>query len=156
PGGVVIAEATQRLVGQWFRLQDLGRRELKGIAAPVPIIRVLGEADAESRFAAIRAARLSPFLGREEELALLVDRRKLAAAAHGQLVRLSGEAGMGKSRLAEALRERVGSIDAVRIRWQCSPYHSSSALYPAVQQLRVAAGIAAEDDAATKLDKLAG
>jgi class 3 adenylate cyclase len=153
PGGVVIAPATRRLAGDWFRCRDLGPRPLKGIAEPVPLTEVLGERSAESRFAAIRAALLTPFVGREQEIALLLDRWHLAGEGEGQVVVLSGEAGIGKSRIAEILRERVGDA-GIRIRWQCSPHHTDTALHPAIAQMTAAARIETDDPPAAKLAKL--
>src|SRR6516162_6846821 len=153
PGGVVIAPATRRLAGDWFRYRDLGPRALKGIAEPVPLTQVLGERSAESRFAAIRAALLTPFVGREQEIALLLDRWHLAGEGEGQVVVLSGEAGIGKSRIAEILRERVGDA-GIHIRWQCSPNHTETALHPAIAQLTAAARIETDDPPAAKLEKL--
>jgi class 3 adenylate cyclase len=153
PGGVVIAPATRRLSGDWFRYRDLGARSLKGIAEPIPLAQVLGEQPAESRFAATRVALLTPFVGREQEIGLLLDRWRLANEGEGQVVVLSGEAGIGKSRISEILRERVADA-GIRIRYQCSPYYSDTALYPVVAQLRAAARIEPDDPPATKLDKL--
>jgi class 3 adenylate cyclase len=153
PGGVVIAPATRRLAGDWFRYRDLGPRPLKGIAEPVPLTQVLGERSAESRFAAIRAAMLTPFVGREQEIALLLDRWQLASEDEGQVVVLSGEAGIGKSRIVEMVRERVADA-GIRIRWQCSPYHTNTALHPVIGQLTAAARIEMDDPSATKLEKL--
>jgi class 3 adenylate cyclase/tetratricopeptide (TPR) repeat protein len=153
PGGVVIASATRRLAGDWFHYRDLGPRALKGIAEPVPLTQVLGERSAKSRFAAIRAALLTPFVGREQEIALLLDRWHLAGDCEGQIVVLSGEAGIGKSRIAEMVRERVADA-GICIRWQCSPYHTDTALHPVIAQLTAAARIEMDDPSATKLEKL--
>jgi AAA ATPase domain/Adenylate and Guanylate cyclase catalytic domain len=153
PGGVVIAPATRRLTGEWFRYRDLGAWALKGIAEPMPLMQVLDEQPAESRFAATRAALLTPFVGREQEIGLLLDRWRLASEGEGQVVVLSGEAGIGKSRISEILRERVADA-GTRIRYQCSPYYTDTALYPVVAQLRAAARMELEDPPATKLDKL--
>jgi hypothetical protein len=152
-GGVVIAPATRRLTGDWFRYHDLGARPLKGIAEPVLLTQVLDEQPAESRFAATRAAALTPFVGREQEIALLLDRWRLASEGEGKVVVLSGEAGIGKSRISEILQEPVADA-GTRIRYQCSPYYTDSALFPAVTQLQAAARIEPDDSPATKLDKL--
>ena len=138
PGGVVIAPATRRLAGHWFRYCDLGARPLKGIAEPTLLTQVLDEQPAESRFSVTRAALLTPFVGREQEIGLLLDRWRLASAGEGQVVVLSGEAGIGKSRISEVLRERVAGNGA-RIRYQCSPYYTDTALYPVAAHLRAAA-----------------
>ena len=153
PGGVVIAPATRRLAGDWFRYRDLGARPLKGIAEPMLLTQVVDEQPAESRFAATRAALLTPFVGREQEIGLLLDRWRLASEGEGQVVVLSGEAGIGKSRISEILRERLADA-GTRIRYQCSPYYTDTALYPVVAQLRAAARIEPHDPPATKLDKL--
>src|SRR6516164_2818895 len=152
-GGVVIAPATRRLAGDWFRYRDLGTHQLKGVTEPVPVTQVLGERSAESRFAAIRAALLTPFVGREQEIELLLDRWYLAGEGEGQVVVLSGEAGICKSRIAEIVRERVAGA-GIRIRWQCSPYHTDTALHPVIAQLTAAARIEIDDPSATKLEKL--
>jgi AAA ATPase domain len=135
PGGIVVSVATRRLAGEWFAYRDLGSRFLKGIDEPVPIIEVAGEHSTESRFAAIRTAHLTPFVGREHEIALLFDRWRLSVEGEGQVVVLSGEAGIGKSRIAERLRERIGTGDCLRIRYQCSPHHTDSALHSAAKRL---------------------
>jgi class 3 adenylate cyclase len=153
PGGVVIAPATRRLTGDWFRYRDLGAQRLKGIAEPVPLTQVLDERPAESRFAATRAALQTPFVGREQEVGLLFDRWRLASEGEGQVVVLSGEAGIGKSRISEVLRERVADA-GTRIRYQCSPHYTDTALYPVVVQLRAAAQMDPHDPPATRLDKL--
>ena len=153
PGGVVIAPATRRLIGDWFRYCDLGARPLKGIAEPMALTQVLDERPAESRFAATRAALLTPFVGREQEIGLLLDRWRLASEGEGQVVVLSGEVGIGKSRISEMLRGRVGDA-GTRIRYQCSPYYIDTALYPIVTRLRAAARIEPDDPPAARLDKL--
>jgi class 3 adenylate cyclase len=154
PGGVVIAPATRRLARDWFRYRDLGVRPLKGIAEPISLTQVLDEQPAESRFVATRAAMLTPFVGREQEIGLLLDRWRMASEGEGQVVVLSGEAGIGKSRICEILRERVADA-GTRIRYQCSPYYTDTVLYPVVAQLTAAARIEAEELAESKLDKLA-
>ena len=154
PGGIVVSEATRRLAGDWFAYHDLGSRVLKGIDEPVPIIEVTGELPAESRFAAIRAAHLTPFVGRDHEIALLLDRWRLSVEGEGQVVVLSGEAGIGKSRIAEQLRERIGAGDCLRIRYQCSPYHTDSALHPTIVQLRAATGIIPTEPSSLSLERL--
>jgi class 3 adenylate cyclase len=129
PGGVVIAPATRRLTGDWFRYHDLGARPLKGIDEPLPLTQVLDEQPAESRFAATRAALLTPFIGREQEIGLLLDRWRLASEGEGQVVVLSGEAGIGKSRISEILRDRVADA-GIRIRHQCSPLLHGHRAFP--------------------------
>ncbi len=154
PGQVVIAEATRRLVGKVFEIVDLGPQTLKGIAEPVWAFAVRGERSSESRFAARSGDRLFPLVGREQELALLIERWRQARDGEGQLVLLVGEAGIGKSRIMQALIDAAAADNHVRIRYQSSPYHSDSALYPTTQQLTLAAGFEAGDTTETKLDKL--
>jgi class 3 adenylate cyclase/tetratricopeptide (TPR) repeat protein len=154
PNSVVIAASTRRLVGNLFELEDLEPQELKGVAGPVRACVALRERSLESRFEALRGEALTPFVGREEEIDLLLRRWRRAMAGEGQVVMLGGEAGIGKSRLVDALRERLSSEVHTRLRYFCSPYHQDSALYPFITQLERAAGFAREDAAATKLDKL--
>ena len=151
PDQVVIGGLTKQLIGAAFVLDDLGAQQLKGISEPVYAWQVLAERPIESRFDA-RAGRLTPFVGREHELGLLLDRFERAAAGEGQAVLLSGEAGVGKSRLVQRLQERLPAHAAVRM--QCSPSHTATALYPVFRHLEHAAGFAAGDDPEAKLDKL--
>jgi class 3 adenylate cyclase/predicted ATPase len=153
PGQIVLAGATRRLVGDLFRLTDLGRHIVKGFAEPVEAFAVEGVAVTESRFEAVRRG-LTDLVGRAEESALLRDRLREAWAGAGQIVLLSGEAGIGKSRLAAQLAAEVASEPHTRLRYQCSPYHRDSVLHPFVVQLGRAARLAAEDPAETQLDKL--
>ncbi|TMJ57921.1 MAG: guanylate cyclase [Alphaproteobacteria bacterium] len=155
PDQVVIGGLTRRLIGRAFILDDLGPQELKGIAEPVRAWQVLAERSVESRFDA-RAGRLTPFIGREHEVALLIDRFERAAAGEGQAVLLSGEAGIGKSRLVQRLHERLSSLPnpPTRIRMQCSPFHTTTLLHPVFRQLEYAAGFLPKDTSDTKLDKL--
>jgi len=155
PGGVLIAETTRRLVGALFEYEDLGATDLKGFDAGVPIWRVLRPSQVESRFEALRAgAAATPLIGRDEELGLLLRRWQRAAAGEGQLVLLSGEPGIGKSRLTAALQERLHEAPHTRLRYFCSPHHQDSALYPFITQLERAAGFTREDTGETKLTKL--
>jgi class 3 adenylate cyclase len=150
---VVIGGLTRQLVGAAFVLDDLGPQELKGIAEPVRVWQVLAERSVESRFDA-RAGRLTRFVGREHEVALLLDRFERAAAGEGQAVLLSGEAGIGKSRIIRQLHERLSRIPYTRLRFQCSPSHTESALYPVIRHLEYAAGFQPGDEPGTRLDKL--
>jgi class 3 adenylate cyclase len=154
PNAVVIADSTRQLLGGLFDLQDLGQQSLKGMAKPIPAWRVLGEHPAESRFEAGQAQRAIGFFGREREVDLLMDRWVQARSGEGQVVLLSGEAGIGKSRIVAALRQKIVDEAHTRIQYQCSPHHTSSPLYPVIFQLERAAGFAPDDTAATKLDKL--
>jgi hypothetical protein len=154
PGAVVIAAGTHRLVGDLFEYRDLGAIELKGITAPVPAWQVLCPSAVESRFEALRGSALSRLIGRDEELDLLLRRWARAKAGDGQVVLISGEPGIGKSRLAAALAERLQAEPYLRLRYFCSPYHQDSALYPFMDQLGRAAGFARDDTPGAKLDKL--
>ena len=154
PGQVVIAEATRRLVGGGFDLQDLGRHRLKGLSAPVGAFGVAGEQTLGSRFEARAGSALMSMVGRDQELALLLERWAQARTGEGQGVLLVGEAGIGKSRIGRAVLDAVAEEPHVRICYQCSPYHGDSALWPVIQQLSQAARIAADEPSEAKLDKL--
>jgi class 3 adenylate cyclase/tetratricopeptide (TPR) repeat protein len=154
PDSVVIATSTRRLVGDLFEYRDLGAVEVKGISAPVPVWQVLGPSVIESRFEALRGRSLSPLVDRDEEIDLLLRRWARAKAGDGQVVLISGEPGIGKSRLTAALAERLEGELHVRLRYFCSPYHQDSALYPSIDQLRRAAGFEPDDPPASKLRKL--
>src|SRR5262250_2121128 len=154
PGTIVVAASTRRLLGDLFRLRDLGQHEVKGIAAPVAAWAVEGVSDSDSRFEAVRAAGLTDLIGRENELDFLLERQRLAWRGEGQIVLISGEPGIGKSRLAAALADHIASEPHTRLRYQCSPYHTSSALRPFIAQLERAAGFKADDTSEQRLDKL--
>ncbi|MEE8551636.1 MAG: adenylate/guanylate cyclase domain-containing protein, partial [Gemmatimonadota bacterium] len=154
PDTVVIAEFTHRLLGGVFESADLGKHALKGFAEPVRVWCVVQERAAASRFEAVRSGRLTPFVGREQEIALLLERWEQAKQGEGQAVQLSSEAGIGKSRMTHMLLERVSGEPQVRLRYQCSPHHVNSALYPFIVQLERAAGFAPADGPDIKLDKL--
>jgi class 3 adenylate cyclase/pimeloyl-ACP methyl ester carboxylesterase len=155
PGTVVIADGTRRLLGGLFELTDLGGVVLRGFAEPVRAWRVAGERQgAASRFEARRTTGLAPLVGREHEIALLLDRWMLARDGGGRVVLLAGEPGVGKSRLIEALRERLADEPHARLLYQCSPQHAGSALHPIVTQLEHAAGFRREDEAGARLAKL--
>ena len=154
PDSVVIAEGTRKLLGNLFKLEDLGATDLKGIAGPVRAWAALRSASVESRFEAFHASGLTDLVGREEETELLVRRWLKAKSGEGQVVLLSGEAGIGKSRLTAALLERLAAEPHTRLRHFCSPQHTDSALYPIISQMERAAGFTHEDTAQAKLDKL--
>jgi len=154
PNMVVIAEGTRRLLGDLFELQDLGLRELKGIAGPVRAWVALRASSAEGRFEALHANGLTALVGREEEVELLLRRWARAKTGEGQVVLLSGEAGIGKSRLTAALLESVAAEPHTRLRYFCSPQHTDSAFYPIIGQMERAAGLGYDDKPQAKLDKL--
>jgi predicted ATPase/class 3 adenylate cyclase len=154
PNMVVIAESTRKLLGNLFDLEDLGARELKGIARSVGAWAALRTSAVESRFEALHASGVTALVGREEECDLLLRRWARAMSGEGQVVLLSGEAGIGKSRLTAIMLERLATEPHTRLRYFCSPQHTDSALYPVIGQLERAAGLARDDIPQAKLDKL--
>src|SRR3954471_16884233 len=153
PNQVVIDAATHRQIGGLFTCQELGTVELKGLAEPVPAWQVLSMGTAEGRFAALHGT-ITPLIGRDEEVDLLLRRWTQAKAGDGKVVLISAEPGVGKSRLAEALTERIASEPHIRLRWFCSPHYQDSALYPVIAQMERAAGFAHGDAPADRLAKL--
>jgi hypothetical protein len=153
-GGVVVAGSTRRLLGERFELADLGAHDLKGFARPVQAWRVVGESQVEGRFEALHGIRLTSLVGRDQELALLLDRWRRAKDGTGQVALLSGEPGIGKSRIAIALRTRLRSEECLSLRYHGSPYHANSALFPFLDQLQRAAGFGQEDAPDVKLARL--
>src|SRR6516165_7113679 len=151
---VVIAAGTRRLLGDLFEYRDLGGVEVKGIAAPVPAWQVLRPSAVASRFEALRGAALTPLVGREEEIDLLVRRWARAKAGDGQVVLISGEPGIGKSRITAELEGRLRAELHIRLRYFCSPYCRDSALYPFIDQLWHAAEFGHSDPPTAKLEKL--
>jgi class 3 adenylate cyclase/tetratricopeptide (TPR) repeat protein len=154
PNSIVISPVTHRLVGALFDYRDLGRHALKGFPEPVHVRQVLGVSKVESRFEAQHQSGTSPLFGREEELELLLRRWEQAKGGEGRVVLLTGEPGIGKSRIARALRDRLISDPHTSLSYFCSPHHQDSALYPNIGQLSRAAGIERDDSAETKLHKL--
>ena len=151
---VVIAESTRKLLGNLFELEDLGAKDLKGITGPVKAWTARRPASVESRFEALHTSGLTELAGREEELDLLLRRWSKAKGGEGQVVLLSGEPGIGKSRLTAALLERPAIEPHTRLRYFCSPQHTDSALYPIISQMERAAAFAHDDTQQEKLDKL--
>jgi len=156
PESVVISESTHRLAGTLFECRDLGNRNLKGIAEPVGAWAVVRPRRAVSRFDVMRATHLADLVGREEEVQILLRRWQRAKAGEGQVIVISGEAGIGKSRLARTLAERIADEPHTPIRLQCSPFHTSSALHPFIEHFEHAAGFSTGDTNEAKLDKLEG
>ena len=154
PNTVVIADGTRRLIGNLFELRDLGAKELKGITGVVRTWTALRASSIESRFEALHATGLTPLVGREEEFDLLRRRWVRARTGEGQVALLSGESGIGKSRLTVALLERLAIELHTRLRYFCSPQHTDSALYPIISQMERAAGLARDDTQQAKLNKL--
>jgi class 3 adenylate cyclase/predicted ATPase len=154
PDAVVIAAGTRRLIGDLFEYHDLGAVEVKGIAVPVLAWQVLRPSVVASRFEALRGSALTPLIGRDEEIDLLLRRWSRVKAGDGQVVLVSGEPGIGKSRITAELEERLKAEPHLRLRYFCSPYHQDSALYPFIDQLGRASGFARDDPPTAKLEKL--
>jgi len=154
PDSVVIGPRTRRLLGDLFEYADLGVHPIKGFDDPVQVWQVRRPRRTTERFAALHGAALAPLVGREHEIGLLLARWEQAREDEGQLVLLSGEPGIGKSRIVETLRQRLADRIHGELRYQCLPYFQSSPLHPVIEELELAAGIARDDDAAVKRDKL--
>jgi len=152
PGHVVIGAITRRLVGTIFQLQDLDEQSLKGFAEPVSVWSVVGESAVQGRFEAVHSGTLTPLVGRQPEFHLLCERWALAKSGEGQLVLLSGEAGIGKSRLVRELREAIRGGQHFYLPHQCSPHHTNTALYPVIRRLENLIAVADTTDA--RLDRL--
>ena len=154
---MVIAPSTRRLLGNLFEYRNLGAVDLKGFAAPVSAWQVLHEGAAEGRFEAFRSTEaLTPLVGREAEIALLLDRWRSAQRGTGQVALIAAEPGIGKSRLVTALMQELLQAESphTRLRYFCSPHHTDSAFYPIVAQFERAAGFMRTDAPAEKLAKL--
>jgi class 3 adenylate cyclase/tetratricopeptide (TPR) repeat protein len=154
PNTVLIAATTQRLTGDAFEYEPLELSELKGFDGPVSAWRVLRERTMQSRFEALHATSQPPLVGRQEELELLLRRWEQAKSGEGRVVLLSGEPGIGKSRLMAALQERVAPEQPICLRYFCLPHHQASALHPVVAQLSHVAGLTREDSPAEKRTKI--
>jgi class 3 adenylate cyclase/predicted ATPase len=154
PGSVVISDDTRRLVSGSFELEDLGPKEVKGIREPVRAWAVTGIRDATSRFEAATHAGLSAFVGREEETSHIVGCWELAASGRGQVVLLTGEAGIGKSRIVQEARHRLAADGARALQIQCSPFHRDTPYHPIGQELSRIFGFERDDSAAARRDRI--
>jgi class 3 adenylate cyclase/predicted ATPase/DNA polymerase III delta prime subunit len=155
PDVVVIAPQTHQLVGGLFEYRDLGAVELKGFPEPIHAYEVVSESGIESRFEAMHGVMPTALVGREEEIELLQRQWQRAKGGDGRVVLLSGEPGIGKSRLIVALQERIAHEPHTCLRYFCSPHHQDSALHPTIAQLGRAAGFERDDTPISKLDKVA-
>jgi class 3 adenylate cyclase/tetratricopeptide (TPR) repeat protein len=153
PNQIVVSASTRAMLGDHFDLEDLGASELKGFAEPVPVWRVLSARDVESRFAATRTGNSAPLVGRQEEMGLLLRAWDGSSRGRGQVVLIQGEAGLGKSRLVEGLREATGK-DHIWVAIRCSPFHTASAFHPIIEHLKRVFGWQPEDTAQQHLTKL--
>jgi predicted ATPase len=154
PGSIVVSEQVHRLAGGAFDYEDLGEQTLKGIARTNRAYRILRVSEAASRFEAATQEGLTPLVGREQEIALLLERWQLAQDGEGQVVLLSGEPGIGKSRILSALRERLEATGAATLRFQCSPYCVNSAFWPSIENFERALKFRRDESPEAKLDKL--
>ncbi len=154
PGTVVISQATRRLVGGLFELADLGSLHLKGFTEPVTAWQVIGEGRAAGRFEALHGERLTPLVGREHELGILLERWAWSKDGDGHVVLLSGEPGVGKSRVVRKLRECLADDPHLPLSYYCSPYHTNSALHPVIGLLKQIAGLDHDEPPEAQLIKL--
>jgi class 3 adenylate cyclase/tetratricopeptide (TPR) repeat protein len=153
PNQIILSAATRAMLGDHFDLADLGAYELKGFTEPVPAWRVLSAREVESRFAATRTGSAAPLVGRQEEMGLLLRAWEGSSRGRGQVVLIQGEAGVGKSRLVEGLREATGK-NHVWVAIRCSPFHTASAFHPIIEHLKRVFGWQPEDTAPQHLAKL--
>jgi class 3 adenylate cyclase len=153
PGTLVIADSTRRQIGALFEIEDLGLRALAGFAGPQRAWRIMGESGVLSRFEALRSE-ATPLVGRNDELDLLLKCWQQAKAGEGRVVLVSGEPGIGKSRLSAALSQRIQADPHIRLSYFCSPHYQNTSLYPVIAQLERAAGFARDDTVEEKLGKL--
>ncbi len=154
PNTIVVSESTRRLLGKTFELKALGQQTLRGFDAPVAAWLIAGERENVSRFEASRSETMTPFVGREQEIALLLERWHRAIKGNGQVALLSGEAGIGKSRVLAMLREQIGQQRYLALRYQCSPHHVNDAFHPVMGQIWHAAGFVSGEAAGSRLDKV--
>jgi class 3 adenylate cyclase/predicted ATPase len=154
PGAILIDETTRRLVGDIFEYSEQGLQEVRGISGQISVWQILRPSQTTSRFEALRGSAMTPLVGREEEVELLFRRWARAEAGDGQVALISGEPGIGKSRLIAALQQRIGSAPHACIDYFCSPHHEDTVFHPVVVQLERAAGFERNDEPETRLDKL--
>jgi class 3 adenylate cyclase len=154
PGKVVVSDSTRRLLGAAFELRALEPQVMKGFEAPVSAWTIVGEVENINRFDASRLGTMTRLVGREKEMACLADRWSLARQGNGQVVLLSGDAGIGKSRILAELRELLADQQLIMLRYQCSPHYVNTPLHPIVGQIKHAAGFAVGDSTGSKLEKL--
>lgn len=154
PSAIVVSASTRRLTGGQFEFHYLGELNLKGVGRPVRAWKVSGESGAESRFEALYGERLTPLVGRTEELKLLTSRWERTKEGEGQVVLICGEPGIGKSRLCETVAAQIFEEPQHTLRYQCSPHYTNDAYRPVIRQLEHAAGFSIEDATTEKLEKL--
>jgi len=155
PDTLLISAATQRLIIGLFDCQDLGRQGLKGVSAPLQVYRVLSESTAQSRLEVdVSTGKLTPLVGRANEVGLILERWTAAQASDGQVLLLSGEPGIGKSRLVQEVKEQVVQQGALCLEFRCSPYYQNSALYPLITHLQRMLHLQRDDTSQAKLEKL--
>jgi class 3 adenylate cyclase/tetratricopeptide (TPR) repeat protein len=153
PNTLVVSPLTARLAGRSFRYKSLGPRAIRGLPEPLEIFQVTGTRSSLNRFKALRARSAAPLIGRGGELELLLSRWQRATEGEGQIALLSGDAGIGKSRLVQSTRERIGP-DVIVLRYQCSPLHQNTTLFPVIQQLMRSIGIVGQQSTRDKLAKV--
>jgi class 3 adenylate cyclase len=154
PGSIVVSEEVRRLASGGFHYADMGEQALKGIARATHAYRIVGVSEAPSRFEAATQAGLTPLVGRQQELGILLERWALAQDGEGQVVLLSGEPGIGKSRILSVLHERLEGQGAQALRFQCSPYYANSTLWPSIDNFERALKFARDESPESRLDKL--
>jgi class 3 adenylate cyclase/tetratricopeptide (TPR) repeat protein len=154
PGEIVVNESVNRLAGGAFKYEDLGNQALEGIDIPTRVFRVLGLSAATSRFEAATQEGLTPLVGRRQEMALLLERWRLTRNGSGQVVLISGEAGIGKSRMVSEIRERLEAQDVTTLHFQCSPFHINSAFHPCIANLERVLTFGRDESVDSKLTKL--
>ena len=154
PNQLIIDPVTKRHVGNAFDVVDLGAFSLKGFDSAVQAWQVLSSKSSTSRFESYQAIQLTNFVGREDEVALLLGRWRETIGGEGQVVLLCGEAGIGKSRMIRRFCDRLSNEQYQRVQFQCSPYHTNTALYPAINFLREIAGLTSQDSVEAQLNKL--